>query len=308
MLDYHLHLWPHDRHDVPLIVDQVASYCERASARGVKEIAITEHFFRFRQGIDAVGPFWETKEIAPTFASSMKAYIGEHCHADLDQYVEIVLEAKRQGLPVVLGLEVDYYRTRMDKVADLLAHYPFDVLLGSVHWIGGWRFDCLDDPISLAGWTSIQLESAWDAYADAVKELAESNTCDVLAHPDLIKVSGRQPHRPGEWWERIAEALSQAKMSAEISSAGWREPPNEQYPAMGLITRLLAKGVSFTTASDAHHDELVADRADDLSRILAQAGIARLTGYRRRVAHTLDLTKQDETKRERTKQEKAEEN
>ena len=47
---------------------------------------------------------------------------------------------------MVLGLEVDYYRGRMDEVADLLAGYPFDVLLGSVHWVGAWRFDDLDDP------------------------------------------------------------------------------------------------------------------------------------------------------------------
>ena len=59
---------------------------------------------------------------------------------------------KAAGLPVVLGLEVDYYQDRMDDVADLLDGYPFDVLLGSVHWLGTWRFDVLSDPQVLAEW------------------------------------------------------------------------------------------------------------------------------------------------------------
>ena len=40
----------------------------------------------------------------------------------------------------------------MDEVAALLAGYPFDVLLGSVHWLGAWRFDVLDDPLVMAEW------------------------------------------------------------------------------------------------------------------------------------------------------------
>lgn len=289
MLDYHLHLWSHDRHDVPLVLEQVRDYCERATALGVEEIALTEHFFRFRQCVEAVGAFWDEPRITEDLADSMRTYIETHAKADLDAYVEIVLEAKRAGLPVVLGLEVDYYRDRMDLVGELLGGYPFDVLLGSVHWVGGWRFDCLDDPVSLAGWTSRSIESAWDAYALAVEELASTRTCDVLAHPDLIKVSGRRPERPAQWWDRIAEALSRTEMSAELSSAGWREPPREQYPALGLLTRLVARGVALTTASDAHHGDQVADRVDELAGILRDAGVDRLRGYRRRRGHSLAL-------------------
>ena len=52
--------------------------------------------------------------------------------------------AKGAGLPVVAGLEVDYFPDQMDQVAALLGNYPFDVLLGSVHWIGAWLFDALE--------------------------------------------------------------------------------------------------------------------------------------------------------------------
>ena len=56
----------------------------------------------------------------------------------------------------------------------------------------------------------------------------------------------------------------------------------EQYPALGLLERFVARGVPLTTASDAHRLEHVADRADDLRAVLAAAGADALQGYRGR--------------------------
>ena len=73
-------------------------------------------------------------------------------------------------------------------------------------------------------------------------------------------------------------------MAAEVSSAGWRKPVGEQYPALGLLERFVAGGVPLTTASDAHRLEHVADRADDLRAVLGAAGAGVLQGYRGRTA------------------------
>jgi len=289
VLDYHLHLWPHSRRDAPLALDQVAAYCERAQRAGVVEVALTEHLFRFVQADRLLAGFWDDEDVPSHLRDSMAEYWRFHVGADLDDYVETVLEAKRQGLPVVLGLEVDYYRGRMDDVARLLAGYPFDVLLGSVHWVGGWRFDDLDDAVSMAEWSARKVDECWDAYTDAFSELAATRTCDVLAHPDVIKVAARVPDHTKEWWDRLAEAAAASGMAAEVSSAGWRKPAGEQYPAEGLLARFAARGVPFTTASDAHHLSHVADRVDDLRALLDSAGVRQLTGYRRRQAHTLPL-------------------
>ena len=282
MLDYHLHLWPHGERDRAPTLGQLAAYCERATAAGVREIALTEHLFRFAQADALLRDFW-AREPDPALAASMAAYWDDHAHADLDAYVACVLEAKAAGLPVVLGLEVDYYEGRMDDVAALLAGYPFDVLLGSVHWTGTWRFDDLGDDVSMAQWTTRPVEAAWDAYVRALEELAASGTCDVLAHPDLIKVTGRRPAAPEEFWDRIAEAAGASGMAAEVSSAGWRKPVGEAYPAPALLTRLAARGVAFTTASDAHGLPDVADRVGELAALLDDAGVARLRTYRGRV-------------------------
>jgi len=294
MLDYHLHLWPHTQRDTDLVLDQVAAYCERAQAVGVVEVALTEHLFRFTQADHLLGGFWDDDEPLPALRRSMADYWDFHAGADLDAYVETVLAAKRAGLPVVLGLEVDYYRGRMDQVADLLGAYPFDVLLGSIHWIGAWRFDDLDDQPSMDQWSARSVDACWDAYTAAMEELAATATCDVLAHPDLIKVTGQRPDSPKEWWDRMAEAAAANRLAAELSSAGWRKPVGEQYPAQPLLARYAAHGVPLTTASDAHHLDHVADRSADLRALLDGVGVDRLQGYRRRVPHTVPLSPPEE--------------
>ncbi len=73
-------------------------------------------------------------------------------------------------------------------------------------------------------------------------------------------------------------------MAAEVSSAGWRKPAEEQYPALPLLAKMVAAGVPLTTASDAHRVEHVADHADELRSILAGVGVDSLQAYSARTA------------------------
>jgi histidinol-phosphatase (PHP family) len=288
VLDYHLHLWPHGRPSAGPTLGELAGYCERAQAQGVSEIALTEHLFRFAQVDSVLGGFWED-DADPVLRETMAAYWAEHARADLDTYVAAVVEAKAAGLPVVLGLEVDYYPGRMDKVAALLEGYPFDVLLGSVHWLGAWGFDYYEHPVVAAEWDSRSVETVWHGYTTAVEELAASGVVDVLAHPDLCKVTGRRPPAPEEFHDRLAEAVARAGLAAEVSSAGWRKPVGEAYPAPGLLARFKAHGVPVTTASDAHEPATVGYRMADLRALLETAGYDTLRAFRNRRGHEVPL-------------------
>ncbi len=288
VLDYHLHLWPHGESDCPPTVEQVAAYCERAVAAGVSEVAVTEHLFRFVQADAVLGGFWDDAP-HPRQRAVMAAYWSEHARADLDAYVEAVLDGKRAGLPVVLGLEVDHYAGRMDKVAALLEGYPFDVLLGSVHWLGAWGFDNYEDPVVAAEWETRSTEEVWRSYADALDELAGSDACDVLAHLDLVKVTGRRPASLDEHHARMAEVVGSSGLVVEVSSAGWRKPVREPYPAPDLLERLHAEGVAVTTASDAHTLSEVATGVAELRPLLVEAGYETLTSYRARQRQPVPL-------------------
>ncbi len=288
MLDYHLHLWPHTQSDAEATVEQVAAYCERAQAAGVTEIALTEHLFRFVQTDRLLHGFWDDLP-GEALRPGMAAYWAQHARVDMDSYVEVVQAVKAAGLPVVLGMEVDYYPGRMDEVAGLLEGYPFDVLLGSVHWLGAWRFDVLDDPQVMAEWDLRDVDAVWDEYTRAMEELAASGVCDVFAHPDLVKIARRVPAMPDEFYDRLVEAAVVSGMAAEVSSAGWRKPVGEQYPAVPLLRRYVERGVPLTTASDAHGLPDVAHATDDLRALLDRAGVSTLRGFRGRRAHDVPL-------------------
>jgi histidinol-phosphatase (PHP family) len=78
-------------------------------------------------------------------------------------------------------------------------------------------------------------------------------------------------------------------MAAEVSSAGWRKPVGEEYPAPPLLRRFVDLGVPLTTASDAHSLPDVAYRAGDLRGLLAGVGVSELRGFRGRQPHDVPV-------------------
>jgi histidinol-phosphatase (PHP family) len=240
IVDYHMHLRdPEER------IDHTAAATERfvetAARRGVDEIGFSEHVYYFRQ----TRPIWN------------RPYQIERCVYDLDAYVDAVLEAKRQGLPVKLGLEVDDVGPRQDELAALLEPYPWDYLLGSVHWIDGLAVDSSPD----AGiWTVAPVDEVWRRYFAALSELAASGHVDVLAHPDLAKIFGRRPEGGIEYPRLDGVAL-------EISTNGRYKPVGELYPDLALLKAIQRP---ITLASDAHVPANVG-RDFDLALELARA-------------------------------------
>jgi histidinol-phosphatase (PHP family) len=281
VLDYHVHLWPHSESSVDFHVDQVARYCEQAAANGVHELALTEHAFRFRDVRSVVGSFWERHGYEPT-SSLMADYFDFNARNSLETYVTFAQAAKEAGLPVKVGLEVDYYRGQMTEVAALLAQYPFDVLIGSVHWLGTWQFDDLDNADQMAQWQSRSLPEVWADYAQAFDELTQTGVVDVVAHPDVIKVAGFIPDQVAPYWDQMAAAVATSGVAVECSSAGWFKPVGEQYPALGLLDQFVAAGADFTTASDAHHDARVGARVSELGGFLRDRGITTLASFDQR--------------------------
>ena len=126
------------------------------------------------------------------------------------------------------------------------------------------------------------VDQCWADYAFALDELCSTNSVDVLAHPDLIKVAGYYASSPGDDWDLMAASAARVDVSVECSSAGWVKPIGEQYPAAGFLDRLVDQGVTFTTASDAHRLERVGERSEDLATMLEARGVHELATYTQR--------------------------
>jgi histidinol-phosphatase (PHP family) len=245
LVDYHMHLRAPGTASEELdhTVEGVERYVERARERGVDEIGITEHVYYFRETRD----FWTPE------------YQLERSQAELGSYCDAVLGAKRRGLPVKLGLEVDWVPERADELAQILEPYPWDYLIGSVHWIGGLA---VDQKPGL--WAGNSVEDVWALYASELEAAARSGHFDALAHPDLVKIFGDRV----EWdWQPVIDALD--GVALEVSTAGLHKPVGELYPDAALLRG--AKRI--TLASDAH-------RAEDVGRDLdAAVTHARAAGF-----------------------------
>ncbi len=272
MADYHLHLHPHADEapvDPSYASGVIEAYVESAAARGVTELGFTEHLYRCIESADALGRFWEDEE--PAVAAFTERFVTLDRNLSLERYVGLVLDAKSAGLPVRLGLEVDFFPETVEAVLDLLEPYPFDFLLGSVHWIGGLATDTsqMQSTIVARG-----LRTVWEDYTDMVVALGRGGHVDSIAHVDVLKKYGNRPDpEPFDLYDRIVEAAVAGGTAVEVSSQGLRKPVGEVYPAPELLRRLRVAGVPITLASDGH---VASEAAHGPAEVV---GAARAAGY-----------------------------
>ncbi len=279
--DLHLHLWPHQPGTPTPSLELLERYCSVAAAKGIDLIAITEHSHRFARIAESVLGHWERPRTG-RLAEATELVLHTEGGADLDGYVEVLRLAQEQGLPILIGLEVDYLPGAGEAMSSVVAEYPFDILLGSVHWLDAWLFDAYENPTFAGEWEERDVDAVFAQYVDSVVDLAHSGMVDVLAHVDVIKVAGQRAAHLDEHERRLVEGIAASDMVVELSSAGLRKPVDDTYPSGALLGRLLEAGVELTTASDGHTADQVGWAFDHLASELDARGVHTLTTFSRR--------------------------
>lgn len=276
MSDYHLHLHPHEPSaggPPPGVYPRgyIDRYVEHALARGVTELGFTEHLYRCVESAAVLGRWWHTEVDDSHLSRTMLDVLRAERNLSLKRYVEVVVDAKERGLPVKLGLEVDFQPGTEEEVLDLLSDYPFDFLIGSVHWIGAWAFD---RTVALGEFHQRGVLTAYRQYFELLEQLAGSGMVDVLAHADVIKRNGIRPEEPfASLYPPVVAAASVTGTAVEVSSAGLYRDAAEVYPAPDFLQLFREAGVPVTLASDGHFPEQ-AGRGHD-----AVVAAARAAGY-----------------------------
>jgi histidinol-phosphatase (PHP family) len=243
--------------------DRAERYVEQGRARGIDEIGFTDHVFHFRQSRG----LWEIP------------WMVERCADDLDEYVGAVTEAKERGLPVKLGLEIDYFPGVEGELADLLAPYPWDYLLGSVHFVDGFPVD--QEPGLVH---RVPVGEAWRRYFVWLRGAARSGLFDSLSHPDLVKFFGVRADGEETHYLHLetADAIEAAGVCVEVSAAGLHKPVGELYPDRGLLDACRERSVPITLASDAHEPAHVGRDVDKAAAFARDAGYKTVTVFDRR--------------------------
>jgi histidinol-phosphatase (PHP family) len=281
LVDYHMHL-----ERGPFALEWLDRFLAVASERGVAEIGVTEHIYRFAESQRAYGAWWQddAAEATAGAVSATEPPPGTPAFAQqwwtrrggqsLAEYANLLRDAAAHGLPVRLGIEADYFPDREDAIRTVLAQAPFDYVIGSVHWIGSWGFDLL----GVEGlWDGRDVDEAYRAYFALLGRAARTGLFQIMAHPDLIKVMGRRPSPALDLealYAEAAEAFAAGGVAVEVSTAGLRKPVGELYPAPAFLRACQRRGVLLSLASDAHRPE---DVGADFDQAVA---LARDAGYR----------------------------
>jgi histidinol-phosphatase (PHP family) len=273
LTDYHLHLRS-DALDATaaehFTEENARRYRAAAAARGIEELGVSEHIYRFSQALEVWRhPFWR-----------------EYAHDDLDAYCAFV----RDHTDLRLGIEADFIPGAEERIAGLLAARDFDYVVGSVHFVGEHALDTdeygvwRDDPTP---------EQVWRNYFQLLGDAAQSGLFDVLAHPDLVKVWGAQRPRPqGDlraYYELAMPGIAASKIAVELSTAGLRKPVGEMYPAPEFLQMALRAGAPVSLSSDAHSPQQVGCDYDQALALLERLGVQQLCVFERRERRLVPL-------------------
>jgi len=260
IVDYHMHL-RNGSGEIAHETSAVDPFVESAREAGVDEIGFTEHIYYFKQ----TRSLWTVP------------YHTERCVYDIEAYVSAVVTARGRRLPVKLGLEVDYVPGREDETRELLAPYPWDYLLGSLHYIDSLGVD--DEPRLV---DAVGVEEAWRLYFETLAAAARSGLFDSLSHPDLVKIFGARAASFD--YGPVVAAIADSGVAVEVSTAGLHKPVHELYPHPEFLAACRALDVPVTLASDAHTPDVVGRDFERALELLRSAGYDTVTVFEQRHA------------------------
>ena len=266
LTDYHLHL----RSDAlsasaaeHFTTANVERYRAVADARGIEELGVSEHIYRFAQALDVWRhPFWV-----------------QNARDDLDAYCAFV----REQTDLRLGIEADFVFGAEERMVNLLEARDLDYVIGSVHFVRDRAVDMEDYSV----WqTARSPEEVWRRYFQTLGEAARSGLFDVLAHPDLVKVWGADRPRPQgdlrHYYELAMEGIAESGIAVELSTAGLRKRAGELYPAPAFLEMALQAGAPVALSSDAHRPEEVGADYDRALELLERLGVGEVCVFDRR--------------------------
>jgi len=224
-------------------------YGRKAEQKKIEEVGFSDHIFLKHLG-----------SYSDFLVNAMPVYVQD-----------FLVFKEKVGMPVKLGVEVDFFPDIIEKMRVFISEYPFDYVIGSVHVIGEW---IIDEPSAKDEYSRRDPFQIYDEYFRLVREMCGCRLFDVIGHPDLIKIFGTRPKEDlTQIYEDTAETIARSKMCAEINAKGVDRPCREIYPGEQFLKILYDHDVPIVFGSDAHEP-------NDLGRNLEEAvRLAKKVGY-----------------------------
>ena len=254
--DYHSHPQGHrvQRYSQKLL----QPWADHARKFGLRDIAFTDHD-RYHEGID----FDEIDRLRQN-NSDLKIRAGIELDND-----PVSSEAGRK-----------WVERNWDKL---------DFVLGSVHYLE--RTEMFDSvPDGAVQFEGRDIDAIYEDYFKRVREVAGTGLVDCLAHLDLVKIHGNRPNRSiSDLVKETLDFIRSRDLAIELSTAGWRKPVNELYPADEIIRLAMEKGIPFTLASDAHSYAQLGENYARLVEKVTALGIREVCVYEKHKRQIVSL-------------------
>ncbi|MDZ7371250.1 MAG: histidinol-phosphatase HisJ family protein [candidate division KSB1 bacterium] len=261
MVDYHVHCRL-SRHGE----GELFEYVEAAIRKQLTEIGFAEHI-----------PIPELDD--PT---------GRMPIEDWAEYVGSLFSAKERYSEITIrfGIEADYLPSHQPYIAAFVRAYPFDYVIGSVHFVSDWDFSNMDFRSRLEEFGAKEL---YRRYYLLLAEAASGGLYDVIGHFDLPKRLA--PEMPAEMVplrDAALQAVKRCGLALDVNTSGLRKA-DDIYPAPEILAQAFAMDIPITIGSDAHRpEEVAADFAATIER-LKRIGYRSCLGFERRKPYRIPL-------------------
>jgi histidinol-phosphatase (PHP family) len=235
---------------------------ESARKSGLDELGISDHF--------VLAP--DSRQLRWAIQTDLLPdYISEICLA----------RAQTEGLVIRLGLEVDYFPETAEEVHRRLAPYPFDYLIGSVHFTDGFPVD--EEARKWRELSEAARNGIWRRYWEHLRAAAQTGFFDFIAHFDLPKKFGFFPSIDLTREALSAlDAISAAGMAIEINTSGLDKPVAEAYPSLPYLEEANRRKIPLVINADAHTANDLVNHFDRARALAAAAGYTELSRFARR--------------------------
>lgn len=253
-------------------VGTLEEYVQSAIAKGMVQIGLSDHM--------------------PLLHVDPAAYYPEMAMPmdELPRYVEECLRLKdkyQNEISVRVGLEGDFIEGYEDAIAKIVQAYPWDYVIGSVHFLGTWD---VTDFRQVHNWEGRSVFQVYEQYYDAVRKAAATGLYDYIGHIDAIKRFGYRPEEDvTELEDSALQAVLKHGLAIELNAAGIHTAAKEMYPSLRMLEQAHALGITVTYGSDAHHPDRVGQKSEEAERLLRAAGFNEIATFEGRKRDRIPL-------------------
>lgn len=244
--DYHVHTDNSMDCKFPM-----ATMCEQALQAGVREIAFTDHLNHHLLDLD------------------LGFYRADKYFADVE-----ACRARYPDLKILAGIELGEPHRWWKRIAPIVDNYPYDLILGSVHWVGK------ESMFDANYYRGREPQQAYHEYFEEVVQMVNHGGFDILAHVDLPKRTAYGIYGAFDAaaleddFRAVWQACIDNYITPEINTKSLRLSVAEAHPNMDALRWYVEMGGKrLTFGSDAHTPDSIGSGMGEARRIALGAGL-----------------------------------